>query len=444
MIHPNDLGSGFPINQRFWRLAVPLIFSNISVAILGLVDTGVTGHMDSAHYLGGVAIGGTVFSFLYWGFNFLRMGTSGLSAQALGRNDSQAVRQVLLQALALAVIISLVLVALQKPIIDFALYLMAPSAAVAEQARDYFAIRIWSSPAALCNFAMLGWFVGQQNVRASLYLLLLINSVNILLDFWFVVGLGWGVQGVAAASVAAEFSGTLLALTLVARTIKRYPGSWDWSVLFKTASIAGLLQTHRHLFIRTMLLLGVFAFFSAQAAQLGDTVIAANAVMMNFYLLASFALDGLAHAAEALVGEAIGAKNIAYLRRVIRLALTWGVIASGLFALIYWWGGHWLFQVMTDLPAVIDLLVTLLPWAVLLPLSSVVGFILDGVYTGATWTQQMRNTMLFSVFLVYLPCWYLTQPMGIDGLWLAFVLFNISRGATMHWVMNRRILPALE
>ena len=432
------------LNRRFWGLAVPLILSNISVALLGLVDTGVTGHLDGAHFLGGVAIGGTVFSFLYWGFNFLRMGTSGLCAQALGRQDNQAMRSVLLQAIALAVVISALLVALQQPIIDLALALIAPSEAVAQQARGYFAIRIWATPAALCNFAMLGWFVGQQNVRASLYLLLLINSVNILLDFWLVVGLGWGVEGVALASVIAEFAGLSLALMLASTRLKRYPGQWDWSVLRNRSAIAALLQTHQHLFVRTLLLLGVFTFFTAQAARLGDAVIAANAVMMNFYLLASFALDGLAHAAEALVGEAVGGKNGAYLRRVIRVALFWGVLVSALFAIAYLAGGRWLYQLMTDLPQVRDLLVLLLPWAVLLPITSVHGFIYDGIYTGGTWTRQMRSTMFFSVFLVYLPCWYLTQSMAVHGLWLAFVLFNISRGVTMSWVMRRRILPALE
>ena len=440
----DDQRQSIPLNRRFWRLSVPLILSNISVAILGLVDTGVAGHLDGAHYLGGVAIGGTVFSFLYWGFNFLRMGTGGLSAQALGRGDGQAVRNVLLQAIFLALIISFVLVALQQPIIDLALYLIGPSQAVTEQARNYFSVRIWATPAALCNFAMLGWFVGQQNVRASLYLLLLINSVNILLDFWFVVGLGWGVQGVAAASVVAEFCGLLLAVVLASQALKPLSGGWDWSVLFRRAALAGLLQTHQHLFVRTMLLLGVFTFFSAQAARLGDSVIAANAVMMNFYLLASFALDGLAHAAEALAGEAVGAKNRIYLHRVIRLALRWGLVVSVLFALIYLLAGHWLYQLMTDLPEVRELLVVLLPWAVLLPITSVHGFIYDGIYTGGTWTRQMRNTMVFSVILVYLPCWYFTQSLAVHGLWLAFVLFNISRGATMGWLMSRRILPGLK
>ncbi|MBL4622174.1 MAG: MATE family efflux transporter [Immundisolibacteraceae bacterium] len=444
MLRPHDEDKKTSLNRRFWGLAVPLILSNISVALLGLVDTGVTGHLDGSHFLGGVAIGGTVFSFLYWGFNFLRMGTGGLSAQALGRNDHQAMRSVLLQAIFLALTISVLLVALRQPIIDFALALIAPSEAVAEQARSYFAVRIWATPAALCNFAMLGWFIGQQNVRASLYLLLLINSVNILLDFWLVVGLGWGVEGVALASVIAEFAGLSLAVVLVSTRLKSYPGDWDWSVLRKRSAMAGLLQTHQHLFVRTMLLLGVFTFFSAQAARLGDTVIAANAVMMNFYLLASFALDGLAHAAEALVGEAVGAKNGAYLRRVIRLALTWGLVVSGLFALFYLAGGRWLYQLMTDLPQVRDLLVVLLPWAILLPVTSVHGFIYDGIYTGGTWTQQMRNTMFFSVFMVYLPCWYLTQSLAVHGLWLAFVLFNISRGMTMSWIMRSRILPELK
>jgi len=437
----SQLNSRFqqPIGRRFWSLALPLILSNISVALLGLVDTAVAGHLPGAHYLGGVAIGGTVFNFLYWGFNFLRMGTSGLAAQAVGRADTVAVRTTLVQALLVAGLSSLLLLALQQPIIDLALWLIAPSQAVAEQARLYFKVRIWATPAALANFAILGWFIGLQKGRAALYLLLMVNTVNTLLDLWLVVGLGWGVQGVAAASVVGEMAGSLLALVIVRSVLRRYPGQWEWRALVDRTSLGKLFHTHRHLFVRTMALLAVFAFVNAQSAHLGDTAIAATAIVMNFYLLASFALDGLANAAEALTGEALGAGDQPYLRRVVKLVLAWGTAVAILFSIVYALAGHHLYTVMTSLPAVRTMLAELLPWAVLLPIVSVYGFLFDGIFTGATWTRDMRDTVVFSIVVVFLPSWYLTQSWGIHGLWLAFVLFNLSRGISLGWLLSRRL-----
>jgi len=428
-----------PLSLRFWQLALPLILSNVSIALLGLVDTAVAGHLPGAYYLGGVAIGGTVFNFLYWGFNFLRMGTSGLAAQAVGRGDAVAVRATLAQGLLVAGMCTLLLLVLQQPIIDLAMRLILPGQAVTEQARAYFSVRIWATPAALANFVILGWFIGLQKGRAALYLLLMVNTVNTLLDLWFVVGLGWGVEGVAAASVVGEFTGSLLALAMVRSILRRYPGKWGLRALVDRESLSKLFHTHRHLFVRTMALLGVFVFVNAQSARLGDTALAATAIVMNFYLLASFALDGLANAAEALTGEAVGAGNQPYLQRVVMLVLGWGTVVAVLFSIVYALAGHQLYTLMTDLPAVRTLLAELLPWAVLLPIVSVYGFLFDGIFTGATWTREMRNTVLVSTLLVFLPAWYLTQPLGINGLWLAFVLFNLSRGVTLGWILWRRL-----
>lgn len=427
------------LSRRFWSLALPLIFSNVSIAILGLVDTSVSGHLPGAHYLGGVALGGTVFSFLYWGFNFLRMGTSGLAAQASGRDDPAAIRATLLQGLMLAALCALVLLLLQQPIIDFFMRLFAPGPAVADQARLYFSVRIWATPAALANFVILGWFIGLRQGRAALYLLVMVNTVNTLLDLWFVLGLKWGVAGVAAASVAGEFAGLLLAAKMLSGTLRRYPGGWELSSALERAGMVKLFHTHRHLFVRTMALLAVFSFVNARSAQLGDTVIAATAVLMNFYLLASFALDGLANAAEALAGEAVGAENKAYFQRVVLMVLAWGSLVALLFSLTYLSVGDSLYRLMTDLQPVRALLADLLPWAVILPLVSVYGFLFDGIFTGSTWTRQMRDTVVLSALVVFLPVWWLTQDWGVHGLWMAFVLFNLSRGLSLGWLLWRRL-----
>ncbi len=426
-------------NRQFWRLALPLILSNISVALLGLTDTAVTGHLDSPHYLGGVALGGTVFNLLYWGFNFLRMGTGGLASQAFGADDASMVRATLMRGMILAVLLSLLILLLRQPLIEMALGFAAPGKEVAEQARRYFLIRIWAAPAALCNFVLLGWFVGLQNVRAPFMLLVLINSINIALDLTLVVGLQMAVEGVALASVVGEYCGLFLAFWFSRQMLQRLPGGWQLRNLVGDGEFTRMIAINHPLLVRTLLLLSVIAFVNARSAQLGDTVIAATAVMMNFYLLAAFALDGLAHAAEAMAGEALGARDQDRFLSIIRLANLQGMIAAAGFALVYLIAGQVFTRLLTDLTEVQTLVASLTPLLVALPLCSASAFILDGIYTGATWSRQMRDSMALSCFLVFVPVWYLTQSSSIAGLWLAFLLFNLARGASLGWLLWRRI-----
>jgi len=419
-----------------------MIVSNISVPLLGMVDTGVTGHLENAAYLGAVAVGGAVFGFLYTGVNFLRMGTTGIAAQAFGAQDDEAIRNSLGQALVVALLVASLLLVLQVPLAAVGIALLGPESGVAVFARDYIGVRIWSAPATLMSYALIGWFLGLQNARVPLLIVLATNFTNIGLDLLFVLGLGMKVKGVAAASVIAEFTGVALGLTYAARELRRRGGHWDTSRLTTLREYGAFFSVNAHLFVRTMALVFTFAFITAQGARLGTLVLAANAILMNLQNLLSFALDGLAHAAEALTGKAVGARDRNALRRAVSLSLRWSVaIAAGISAL-YALAGPWFVRVLTDLPEVRATTYQYLPWLIASPLISVWSYLYDGVFVGATRAREMRDIMLVSTLLVFLPAWYLLQGLGNHGLWLAFMLFMSSRAIGMHFYYERRVVSA--
>lgn len=432
-----------PEDRDIWRIAAPMILSNVSVPLLGMVDTGVTGHLESPAYLGAVAVGATIFGFLYTGVNFLRMGTTGIAAQRFGADDNDGLRVSLGQALIVSLLIALTLLALQVPIGHFALNLIGAENDVKKFAAQYFAIRIWSAPGTLANYVLIGWFLGLQNARVPLYIFLAINLTNIVLDLFFVLQLGMKVDGVALASVIAEYTGVAVGLFFAARALRQRAGHWPLAHLFRLRAYAAFFSVNANLFIRTMALMFAFAFVTAQGARLGSVILAANAVLMNLQNLTAFALDGFAHAAEALVGKAVGQQRRDMLERSVQLALKWSLIFAVGFCLLYVVIGPVLIRVLTDLPEVRTAALQFLPWLIISPIVSVWSFLYDGVYVGATRAREMRDLMLASTFAIFLPAWFLLQGWGNHGLWLAFTLFMASRGIGMHIWYRRRVLPAL-
>jgi len=420
-----------------------MILSNVSVPLLGMVDTGVTGHLESPVYLGAVAIGSMIFGFLYTGMNFLRMGTTGIAAQRFGANDNDGLRASLGQAVIVALMIAAILIALQVPIGRLAMRLVGGEPDVQTFALQYFSIRIWSAPGTLANYVLIGWFLGLQNARVPLLIFLAINFTNIVLDLLFVLGLGMKVDGVALASVIAEYCGLLVGLTFAARALRQRAGHWPLARLLKIRAYAAYFSVNANLFIRTMALVFTFAFVTAQGARLGGLVLAANAVLMNLQTLTAFALDGFAHAAEALVGKAIGEKHRAALEKSVQLALKWSLIFAAGFCVFYLVAGPLLVRTLTDLQDVRETAMRYLPWLILSPLVSVWSFLYDGVYVGATRAREMRNIMVFSTAVIFLPAWFLLQGLGNHGLWLAFTLFLASRGIGMHIGYRRKVLPSL-
>ena len=433
-----------PTNRDVWRLAAPMILSNISVPLLGMVDTGVTGHLEDPSYLGAVAIGSTIFSFLFMGVNFLRMGTTGITAQRFGADDYEGLRVALGQAVIVALSIALGFLVLQQPIGHFSMLLLGPDAAIQTHAEEYFSIRIWSAPAILTNLVLIGWFIGLQNVRAPLFIVLATNIINICLDLFFVVVLGMTIDGVAAASVIAEYSGVMLGITLALRELKKHQGRWPLHKLTAIREYATFFSINANLFLRTMALVFTFSFITAQGARLGGLLLAANAVLLNLQTLLAFALDGFAHAAEALVGKAIGQKSRAAVEQAVTISLRWSLYVAAGFSAFFAIFGTGMINLLTDLDDVREIASRYLPWLIASPLVSVWSYLYDGVFVGATRARDMRNIMLASTLLVFLPSWYLLQPLGNHGLWLAFVLFMASRGIGMHVAYRRHVLAEIH
>jgi len=433
-----------PTTRDMWRIAAPMILSNISVPLLGMVDTGVTGHLDSPVYLGAVAIGGTIFTFLYLGMNFLRMGTTGIAAQHYGAEDYDALRVSLGQALIVSFGVALLILLLQAPVGTLSLALLGGDAETQAHAATYFFIRVWSAPGTLANYALIGWFLGLQNARVPLYIFLAINLTNIALDLLFVIVLGMDVDGVALASVIAEYTGLALGITFALRELRRHPGRWVRERLTKLSAYMAFFAVNANLFVRTMALMFTFAFVTAQGARLGPAILAANAVLMNFQNLTALALDGIAHAAEAMVGKAVGKKDDRALRATVALTLRWSLYFAAAFTAFYVVTGPLIVRTLTDLPDVRATAMVYLPWLVFSPLISVWCFLYDGVYVGMTRAREMRNIMVFSTFGVFLPTWFVTQGFGNHGLWFALMAFLASRGVGMHLGYRKSARTALR
>ncbi|WP_426142899.1 MATE family efflux transporter [Pseudomonas sp. DWP3-1-2] len=428
-----------PTHQKVWALAAPMILSNISVPLVALVDSAVIGHLPHAHQLGAVAVGATLYTFLAWTMGFLRMGTTGFASQAAGRSDGAALRQILLQGLLLAMGLAALLGVVGLPFSHMALNMMQPSADLQSLTEDFFHTRLFGLPAALAGYALVGWFLGTQNARAPLAILLTTNLVNITLNLWFVIGLDWGVVGSARASVLAEWTGALLGLVLARKTLRTWSGQIAWGALKRWHNWRPLLAVNRDIFIRSLALQSVFFLITVQGARLGDATVAANALLLNGLLLTAHALDGLAHAVEALCGHAIGARNRRALRRSLTVAGGWSLIASLAFALLFSVAGHLFIQMQTDIPDVRATAFIYLPYLAALPLLAVWSYLLDGLFIGATRAREMRNAMLLSVILIA-PVAYAAQSLGNHGLWLTLLLFMLIRGATLGvtaWQLNK-------
>ncbi|WP_312774618.1 MATE family efflux transporter [Pseudomonas rhodesiae] len=426
-----------PTHRRVWALAAPMILSNISVPLVALVDSMVIGHLPHAHQLGAVAVGASLYTFLAWAMGFLRMGSTGFAAQAAGRKDGAALRQILLQGLLLALGLAILLGTVGIPLSHTALEWMQPSEQLNQLTRDFFHTRLFGLPAALASYALVGWFLGTQNARAPLAILLTTNLVNIALNLWFVLGLEWGVAGSARASVIAEWTGALLGLALTQKALRAYPGNIAWAALKRWQSWRPLLAVNRDIFIRSLALQSVFFMITVQGARLGDATVAANALLLNGLLLTAHALDGLAHAVEALCGHAIGARDRQTLRRSLVVAGGWSLIASLGFALLFTVAGHLFIAMQTDIPSVRETADIYLPYLAVLPLIAVWSYLLDGLFIGATRAREMRDGMLLTVLIV-LPFAWVLQGLGNHGLWISFLLFMALRSFTL-WVIAWRL-----
>ena len=417
--------------QKAW----PIILANASVPLLGLVDTAVIGNIGSITDLGAIAFGALIFSFVYWSFGFLRMGTTGFAAQASGAGDEQEVRAVLGRALLIALCLGVVLILIQWPIGLAAFSLLDGSAPVEAVAQQYFDIRIWGAPATLATFALMGLLIGLGKSRTLLIVQLFLNGLNILLDVWFAGILGWGASGIALGTVIAEWTTVLLAGWLVYRTLNErklltevfWPKAkiMDLSALLKTAS------ANLDIMLRTLILVFSFAFFINQSAKFGDTVLASNHILLQLIAFSAFFLDGYAFVVEALVGGAIGAKRRDVFDLAVRRSTVLALITAILLALVIALVGDIAVMLITDISSVRLAANQLLPFAALYVLFSFAAFQLDGIFIGASFTRQMRDAAALSIAVYFIAWWALSDQHGIQGLWGAMIIYVVARAVAL-------------
>ena len=428
----NEAVRPFAVTHRsVLKIAIPMTAAYISVPLVGLVDTAVIGQLGVAALIGGIAIGAAIIDVLLVSLNFLRAGTTGLTAQAFGAGDGKEQQAVLARALILSTLLGMSMVILQVPIVEAGIWVMHVEPGVGDATRSYLYVRIWAAPFLLANFVLLGWLLGLAKAKTVLFLSTIYGVANIVLSIWFVLGLGWGVAGVAGASVLAELVSAAAAIPFVMRELPRNVRP----SLRRIADRAGyrrLLAVNRDILIRSFALIFAFSFFARQGAQFGEVTLAANAILMHFFLTAGFFLDGFATAAEQLAGRAVGARYRPAFDRTVQLTLIWGfAMAFGLAAVFVLFGSD-LIAVMTTSEPVREEAALYLVWAVLTPIAGVLAFQMDGIYIGATWSRDMRNMMLLSLF-IYLVVWAIATPMwGNDGLWLALICFLGVRGLTLQ------------
>lgn len=414
------------------RLAFPIILANAAVPLLGLVDTAVIGHSGGAADVGAIALGSLIFSFLFWGFGFLRMGTSGFTAQAAGAGDYREVRTAFIRALLLGGAIGLLLILLQYPITLLAFWLLDGSSDVELGAQTYMQTRIWGAPATLASYAIMGTLIGLGHTRQLLWLQLFLNGVNLLLDVIFVTVLDWGLQGIARGTVIAEWLCFILGAFILFRLLSsKYHHNNDaffvWPHIFQRNSLLNTLRINSDIMWRTLFMLTGFGWFTNQGAQFGDTTLAANHILLQFISFSAFFLDGFAFALESLVGKAIGARNRALFDRAIivstQIAAT---CALGLMCLLII-AGTTAISALNPLVAIQQEAQHYLPYAALYVLLSFAAFQLDGIFIGATRSHAMRNASLFSLMIFLTAAWVLTPIAGNHGLWIAFILYVVAR-----------------
>ncbi len=428
------------MNRQILRLAIPNIITNLAVPLLSSVDTMLVGHLDAVYYIGAVAVGGMIFNFVYWGFGFLRMGTTGLTAQAYGAGDADETVRILLRALVVAAVIAVALILFQRVIEWISFELIHSTEEVALHARGYFRIRILAAPATLMLYALTGWFLGMQNAKYPLWIALTANISNIIFNLLFV--LVWELQsdGVAYGTVVAQYIGLGLALWLLRRMDVKPLNHFFPRMLFHWQRIKPFFAVNRDIFIRTLSLIFVFSFFTAKSAEMGDNILAANAILLNLWMVFSYGIDGFAFAAESLVGRYIGAGNREGLKKLIRRIFAWGSGLGLLFSLAYSVAPEALLRLFTNKETVVALALSYYIWTAVAPVINSFCYIWDGIYIGATAGKAMRNTMLFSTLLVFLPAFYLGRfYWGNDGIWLAMLFFMAARWLSMQILAGKEV-----
>lgn len=430
------------MNKRILGLAVPSIISNITVPLLGLVDVSIVGHLGSATYIGAIAVGGMLFSMIYWIFGFLRMGTSGLTAQAYGRRDLAEVILSFVRSVGIAFGLGLLLILLQYPILKVAFMLIDATPAIKELASLYFRICIWGGPAVLGLYSFAGWFVGMQNSRFPMYIAITQNVVNIAASLFFVFVWNRGVAGVAMGTLVAQYAGLLMASLLWYGYYRRLWPKLNWKMLTDYEAMRSFFILNRDIFFRTLCLVAVTTYFTSRGAEQGDVILAVNTLLMQLFTLYSYIMDGFAYAGEALTGRYVGAHNRVDLERMIRALFAWGIGLALTFTLLYGIGGSSFLGLLTNEREVLNASSDYFYWVLAIPLAGMAAFLWDGIYIGATASRQMLYSMLVASASFFLLQGLLQQQMGNHALWMAFIVYLFLRGLVQTGLARKILLKS--
>ena len=425
-------------DRQILQIALPSIVSNITVPLLGMIDVAIVGHMGSPVYIGAVAVGSMIFNLVYWLFGFLRMGSSGMTSQALGRRDFREVTRILVRSMVIALGIALLLIVLQIPMKWLMFWLISPTPDVMPFATTYYYMVIWGAPAMMGLYGLLGWFIGMQNTRIPMFISIMQNVVNILASLTLVYGFGMKIEGVALGTVIAQYAGFIVALGLLGYHYGRLRKYLVWQGTFVREAMGRFFHVNRDIFLRTLCLVAVNLYFTSAGARSGAVILSVNTVMMQLYLFFSYFMDGFAYAGEALGGRTYGAHNRAAFRETLRHLAFWAVGVTVLYTLVYLLGGRWIVSLLTDEPQVILTADDYLFWAWLVPAAGAAAFIWDGIFIGITATRGMLVSSFVSSPVFFAVYMLTVSALGNHGLWLAMIVYLASRGVLQTlWFFRR-------
>lgn len=433
------------MNRKVLKLAIPNIISNVTVPLLGMVDIAVVGHIhDASNQIGAIAIGGMIFSFIYMTLSFLRASSAGLTAQAYGQQNKIEIQNIFVRASFLALVLAALILLFHKPIEWLSFSILNGDPQVESFAREYFRIRIWAAPATLMLYVFNGWFIGMQNAKIPMYIAVMGNVFNIGLNYFFVYVLDMRADGVAWGTLMAQFLSLLLSIGFMFHYYPEYVKGIKLKVSLTKDKIFELLSLNRDLFIRSFVLIFVLSFFTVSSASISTEILAVNSLLFQFFLFYSFFMDGFAYAAEALTGKYIGQQNSSKLKASIKITFIWGLVISIPFSVLYIFKPELILQLLTNDQAIIERTEEFIFWIGIIPMLTFASFLWDGIYTGATAVKAIRNSMVISGVLVFMPCYYLLLPvLGTHALWLAFCLFMFSRGFWMTLWYKKAILSKI-
>lgn len=418
------------MDKRIFRLAIPNIITNITVPLLGMIDIAIAGHLGSPVYIGAIALGATIFNMIYWNFGFIRMSTSGFVAQAYGSRNFGEAMIILIRSLGVGIGIGLLIVILQYPIGQFAFSLIESGAESTIHVITYFNIAVWAAPAVLGTYAFSGFFIGMQNAQTPMIIAILNNILNIVLSFSFVYGLGMHIEGIALGTMLSQVITFIISAVMWQRLYGRLRKYTNKSSVFEREAIRKFFRVNGDVFVRTFLLTLVTTFFTFVSSQMGDMILAANALLMQFFMLFSYFMDGFAYAGEALTGRYIGAQNPLLLKSMLKRLFFWGFIISAFSVVVYIFFPSQILNILTNDQDVIEITKSFIAWTILIPITGFAAFLWDGVFIGATASKEMRNAMIFSSITFFVSYYIATPILGNNGLWLSFILYLIVRGLT--------------